>query len=244
MKYLNLTIVLIIICILFSGCPITQTEEPGIYFDEDYVDYNQEIKLIFKGGGSIKTLGSCQLARNVVGGKDNYLSFSYSSEFTVDINDSKLKIPYKTVSCKIKTYSIFGDSKKILKINYPKTLNLNPSTAKIGDKVTITSTEPFFDKATFSKDKLDLFLEKRYHIVWIEIGYNDDKKSAVEKEYYVDVTSDSVTFTVPDYAKTGKVHVINECGFFNSNYYPSPLVVTKENAPAFFSTAEALVIVP
>ena len=240
MKYLNLIIVLIIICILFSGCPITPTET-GIFFDEDEVDYGQEIKLIFKGGGEINSLEGCQIACNRVDAYDNSISFSYNSGFTMYIKDSKAIIPYKTISCKIKTSSIFGDSKKLLKIKYPKTLTLSPSTAKVGDKVTITSTEPFFNNVTFSKEKLNTFLSSNYKIVWIEgEPKSNQEKRAVTKEYYIDVPSDSVTFTVPDYAKTGKVHVVNECGFRGVS---SKLITIKENTPAFFSTAEDLVIV-
>ncbi|HOV15590.1 MAG TPA: hypothetical protein PK771_14985, partial [Spirochaetota bacterium] len=201
------------------------------------------LKLI---GGLVSPPSSCNIACNyvsTVNSTDDYISFAFGYTLEIQVRDLKIKIPYTAVSSRVSFISgtkVVSD--KMFKINYPKTLTLNQSTAKTGDKITITSSEPFFDKATFSKDKLDFLLKHNYKIVWVE---SDDKgdyeKRSVTKEYYVDVTSDSVTFIVPDYAKTGKVHVVNEYGFIG---IPRKLITIKENAPAFFSTAEDLVITP
>ncbi|HPK62999.1 MAG TPA: hypothetical protein PK426_11185, partial [Spirochaetota bacterium] len=89
----------------------------------------------------------------------------------------------------------------MLKINYPEYLSLSDNTVKIGDQVTITSSEPFFDKNAFNKSKLDTLLNFGLKIIWVEeerLSYEESdnlykidylEKTPVEKEYYVDVTS-------------------------------------------------------
>ncbi len=241
----NLSLIMILVMFLLSSCIPSGDTKDSVTFDEDYVDYGQEIKLKLIGG-LVSPPSSCDIACNyvsTVNSTDDYISFAYGYRLTIEVKDLKIRIPYTAVSSRISFASGTGViSEKMLKINYPKTLTLNPSTAKVGDKVTVSSTESFFDKATFSKDKLDFLLKHNYKIVWVE---SDDKgdyeKRSVTKEYYVDVTSDSITFIVPDYAKTGKVHVVNEYGFIG---VPRKLITIKENAPAFFSTAEDLVITP
>lgn len=171
-------------------------------------------------------------------------------EFTIDEKTIIVKIPPKSTSGTLfvlsKEANTPGYTKKSLTINYPQLLTLSSNKAKAGDKITITSTNAFFIDESFTKEKLSKYLEVNYYIVWVEsdlINTNDlnnnHEKKPVEKEYYLidKITPTSVSFLVPPYAKTGKVHIINEAGFSypNNENYP--------NSPAYFSTAIELEIV-
>ncbi|HNZ26332.1 MAG TPA: hypothetical protein PLG34_02225 [Spirochaetota bacterium] len=168
-------------------------------------------------------------------------------------------IPFYSISGAViifKTHPI--KSRNMLKINYPEYLSLSDNTVKIGDQVTITSSEPFFDKNAFNKSKLDTLLNFGLKIIWIEeerLSYEESdnlykidylEKTPVEKEYYVDVTSDRITFIVPPYAKTGKIHILNEKGLYIDPEDPDKEfsdIITAPGAPAYFSTAVDLEIV-
>ena len=142
-------------------------------------------------------------------------------------------------------------SPSFIHINYPQKLTFT----KNGNKVTITSTNPFFDEATFSKNKAQNLANVGYHIVWytakdvIPKGYiyypnhNVDKKPVPKDNIDFDtLTPTSVTFTVPDDAVTGTIHVINEGGFVVDGTNDIGLVGNVENAPAYYSTATELTI--
>lgn len=183
----------------------------------------------------------------------NYHSYAYEiKELNHKNNIISAKIPPKSASGPISVHSKgLGSSNitKFLQIKYPQTLSLSSSKAKIGDEITITTTEPFFIEESFTKDKLLEYLLANYYIVWVEsdltemdyFGVNFEKKP-VEKEYYIvdSITPTSVTFKVPPYAKTGKVHVINEKGFCSYNY---PYDEKYPNSPAYFSSAIDLEII-
>lgn len=180
--------------------------------------------------------------------------------FKSKLSDSSAKytIPFKTASGGVfiiggpdehgDDYEGYVNVGATLYINYPQTLSFSDNTVDIGQEVTITSSQPFFDKATFSQTKLDTLLSKDYYIVWVEgdiiSSYNanmingNPEKRPVTREYYVDVTTDSITIKVPPYAKKGKVHIINEAGF--ASVYS--LLVTDPNAPAYFSSSVDLVV--
>ena len=185
-----------------------------------------------------------------------YNSVIYDVEnLSISKNTLTVTIPPKSASSHISIVPHEPNSenctKKALTIKYPQTLSLSNSKAKIGDEITITATEPFFIEESFTKDKLSEYLSINYYIIWVEsdsieikylsLNQNPEKKP-VEKEYYIvdSITPTSVTFKVPPYAKTGKVHVINEKGFCSYNY---PYDEKYPNSPAYFSTAIDLEII-
>lgn len=135
-------------------------------------------------------------------------------------------------------------------INYPKYLTLNKTSAKPGDKVTITSSQPFFDTATFSDKKLAKLFAADYYIVWYSVEYVSDNWSGnIEKKALSNIAVDldtltptSVTFTVPEGAITGTIHILNEGGFVTDNTNDVGLVGNVPNAAAYYSTKEVLTI--
>lgn len=174
---------------------------------------------------------------------------------------TKLNYENKSVLCSINPKSVSGSlylvskgpnragyTKKSLKINYPQILTLSNNKAKEGDEITVTSTKPFFVEESFTKEKLTKYLESGYYIIWVEsdsiktddFNKNSEKKP-VGKEYYLidKITPTSITYKIPPYAKTGKVHIINEEGFCSYNY---PDDEKYPNSPAYYSTAVDLEI--
>ncbi|HPO49214.1 MAG TPA: hypothetical protein PLO89_02720 [Spirochaetota bacterium] len=125
---------------------------------------------------------------------------------------------------------------------------------KFGDEITITSTETFFDEETFSEKKLNDLLKLNYYIVWMSkstetetnftITNGNFEKEPVPKEYYIldKITPYSITFKIPPFAKTGKVHIVNETGFEISGDMSKSLIVSKSNSFAYYSTKEELII--
>ncbi len=168
-------------------------------------------------------------------------------------------IPFYSISGAVSIFNTHAiRSRNMLKINYPEYLSLSNNTVKIGDQVTITSSEPFFDKNAFTESKLNYLLNFGLKIIWVEAErlsyeecsnvekYDYLEKTPVEKEYYIDVTSDRITFIVPSYAKTGKIHILNEKGLYIDPEDPDKEfsdIITAPGAPAYFSTAVDLEIV-
>lgn len=150
-----------------------------------------------------------------------------------------------------------GYTELYLSINYPEILSLNANKVKFSDEVTIRSTKPFFDETTFSEKKLSELLNLNYNIIWItsdskipiDFSMNDNnkwnfEKEPVPKEYYIldKITPYSITFKIPPFAKTGKVHIVNETGFEISGDMSKSLIVSKSNSFAYYSTKEELII--
>lgn len=194
-------------------------------------------------------------------GEFNYGVALSNAMFKEKISEYKAvySIPFNSISGAVsifKTHAI--RSRNMLKINYPEYLSFSNNAVKIGDQVTITSSEPFFDKNAFTESKLNNLLNFGLKIIWIEaerLSYeecsNVDKidyleKKPVEKEYYIDVTSDRITFIVPSYAKTGKIYILNEKGLYIDPEYSnneSCNIITDPNAPAYYSSALDLEII-
>lgn len=138
-----------------------------------------------------------------------------------------------------------------LYINYPQYLTPDKTSAKPGDKVTVTSSRPFFDEATFSDKKLAKLFAAGYYIVWLSAEYvpyswnrgNVEKKPlsniAIDLET---ITPTSVTFTVPKDAVTGTIHILNEGGFVTDGTNDVGIIGNVPNAAAYYSTAVELTI--
>ena len=138
-----------------------------------------------------------------------------------------------------------------LYVSYPQYLTLDKTSAKPGDKVTVTSSRPFFDEATFSDKKIAKLFAADYYIVWYSVEYvpyswnsgNIEKKPlsniAIDLET---LTPTSVTFTVPEDAITGTIHILNEGGFVTDGTNDVGLIGNVANAPAYYSTANVLTI--
>ena len=149
-------------------------------------------------------------------------------------------VPFNSVTGVV--YFRSGYTTNKLAIQYPQELDMSDDSVSVGDEVTITSGKDFFDKDTFSKKKLQQLSDIGYNLVWITTGDNnklplDRKKLIIEK-----ITSNSVTFIIPEEMKTGTVNIINEGGFEKSNYTDEALIVCKANENAFYSTKKALEI--
>lgn len=126
------------------------------------------------------------------------------------------------------------ESENTLEILYPSLLNASIYNVKFNDKITLTSSEPFFDEKTFDKTKLDNLFESGYRLIWIKrdgILYSLSN-DCIDKET---VTPNSVTFTVPESMKSGFIHIINEGGF-NSN------ISSNSFGYAFYSTDKIITI--
>ena len=143
-----------------------------------------------------------------------------------------------------------------LHLSYPSYLSLDKTTAKIGDKVTITSSKPFFDESTLNDKKLARLFASGYIIVWYSgnviiqdppsvyaQNMNIDKLPLPNTAIDLDsLTPTSVTFTIPDDAITGTIHVLNEGGFVVDGTNDIGLVGNVEGAYAYYSTAAELTI--
>ncbi len=142
-----------------------------------------------------------------------------------------------------------------MKVNYPELLNIIVTTASVGDKVTITSDKPFFDVETFSKEKVLELFQCNYRIVWMEVEkeklneepewLNLEKYPINPEAYYMEaLTPYSVTFTLPDYARTGTVHILTEHGLTNESHFLDieGIIVIKENAAPYYCTKEILTV--
>ena len=182
----------------------------------------------------------------------SYNGFSYDViQLSKKINNrtAKFLLPINVVTGTLSTGAFRGNgaTRKTLKINYPKYLSLNKNNAVSSDEITITSTKPFFDEATFTQTKLNTLLEQCYYIVWIngdetKVPEYNNEKVPVTKNYYIldKITPYSVTFKVPYYAKTGTVHIINEKGFVVQG--DNSIIVSNGDDYAYYSTSEELVI--
>jgi hypothetical protein len=131
--------------------------------------------------------------------------------------------------------------KKSIRFDYSTYLTLSSSAAKAGDKITVTSSQAFFNTTSFSLDKVQKMVNCDYYIVWYT---TDSGKKAVPKNNIEmnTLTPTSVTFTIPDDAITGTIHVINEGGFVVDGTNDIGLVGNVANAPAYYSTATELTI--
>jgi len=195
--------------------------------------------------------------------KEKKLYYNFGSSNNIPIFKEKLsgnKAVYTLKSNVVSTseakfFGHYGRHKQIsLSIKYPEFLSMSKDRSKIKDEITITSTKPFFDETTFSIKKLTDLFKLNYYIVWIskstEIKTDSTttnwnfEKEPVPKEYYIldKITPYSITFEIPPFAKTGKVHIVNETGFEISGDKSKSLIVSKPNSYAYYSTKEELII--
>ena len=152
---------------------------------------------------------------------------------TSDIGDvtCHFTVPPKAIS----SSSLFG--KKLL-IEYPEVLEL----VKNGNKVTVTSEKAFFNIDVFSKEKAKLLLDDGYPLIWLNGDSpdtrtrNEEKMSPLKNNSFYDletITPYKVTFTIPEWAKNGKIHILNENGYLISEYDTTPLAGVKIEAVDF-----------
>ena len=130
---------------------------------------------------------------------------------------------------------------KSIRFDYPNYLTLDKTSAKAGDKITITSSKPFFDTTFFSLDKVQRMINCDYYIVWYTTssGKKAIPKNSIEMNT---LSSTNVTFTIPDDAITGTIHILNEGGFVVDGTNDIGLVGNVADAPAYYSTAAELTI--
>lgn len=160
-----------------------------------------------------------------------------------------------TSTYEAKFFGHYGGMKIMnLKIKYPEILSYNKDSVKIGDDITITSSIPFFDESSFSKEKLNTLLNRSYYIVWISKSSEiivdsatsnwNSEKEPVTKDYYLTdkITPYSITFKIPPFAKTGKVHIVNETGVEIQGNISDSIVVSKSNSFAYYATKSELTI--
>ena len=152
---------------------------------------------------------------------------------TSDVGDvtCHFEVPPKAIS----SSSFFG--KKLL-IEYPEVLEL----VKNGNKVTVTSEKAFFNIDVFSKEKAKLLLDDGYPLIWLNGDSsdtrtrNEEKMSPLKNSSFYDletITPYKVTFTIPEWAKSGKIHILNENGYLISEYDTTPLADVKIEAVDF-----------
>ena len=144
---------------------------------------------------------------------------------------TRFTVPPKAIS----SSSLFG--KKLL-IEYPEVLEL----VKNGNKVTVTSEKAFFNIDVFSKEKAKLLLDDGYPLIWLNGDSpdtrtrNEEKMSPLKNSSFYDletITPYKVTFTIPEWAKSGKIHILNENGYLISEYDTTPLADVKIKAVDF-----------
>ncbi len=143
---------------------------------------------------------------------------------------------------------------RVLKVSYPTFLTVSHLSVGVGDKITITSTKPFFNLETFTDDNMAYKFDNLYDMIWVsssenyynnydsyeDISHNfprNFEKVPVPIEYYDlnSITPYSISFTVPDFMRTGTIHVLNEdgLGLLNSPY---------EASFAFYTTKEKVIV--
>lgn len=135
--------------------------------------------------------------------------------------DRYFEVPPKAIS----SNALFG---KPLRIEYPEILTIT----KNGNKVTVKSEKAFFNIDTFSKEKAKLLLDNTYPMIWLN-GNNPDVQlrnfenmSPLQDSSSYDletITPYQVTFTIPDWAENGIIHIINENGYLLSEWDTTPL---------------------
>ena len=140
-------------------------------------------------------------------------------------------VPPKAIS----SDSFFG---KALFIKYPEVLTL----AKSENKVTVTSEKAFFNIDTFSKEKAKLLLDDGYPLVWLngsapntKMRNFEDMSPLTGSSFYdlETITPYQVTFTIPDWAENGNIHILNENGYLISEWDFTPLGNVKIEATDF-----------
>ncbi len=248
-------LILLLICVTFSGCPaytppvveceILETEVKS----GDFATLHSKKYSIFNDdwtGNSVESaIEQVGITCNGVYKENNHLFINYHHIQDVAItkisgDTATFPVPLNSVTGVV--YFRTGYTTNKLTIQYPQELDMSDDSVRIGDEVTITSTKDFFDKDTFSSEKLQRLFDIGYNLVWITTSDNntlplDRKNLIIEK-----ITSNSVTFIIPGEMKTGTIYIINEGGFEKSNYTDEALIVCKKDENAFYSTKKALVI--
>lgn len=265
MRKRNQTVILkLILCIaafILAACEVIDDREKLSWIDCDInvteAAYNDTIKLRVKNYDLDDILFVSFPISTYTSSGAVYYSAQSGINSRIDKKSGSIVVPFKACSGEVIGYGPYGSSggsKKRLRILYPEKLTLSANSLKPGDEVTITSSEPFFDPSSFSTGKIEKLLGTNYYIVWVEADmdqYRPDnglefcnenrEKRPVPSSYYKTITPTEITFIIPDFAKTGRIHVINEYGFLATGEN-NPLV-TKDDAPAFFCTANDLRIV-
>ncbi|HBD95510.1 MAG: hypothetical protein A2015_07990 [Spirochaetes bacterium GWF1_31_7] len=248
-------LIFLLICVTFIGCPaytppvveceILETEvKPGDFatlYSKKYSIFNDD----WSGNGVESAIEQVGIICNGAYKENNQLFINYLHIQDMTItkisgDTATFAVPFNSVTGVV--YFRSGYTTNKLAIQYPQELDMSDDSVSVGDEVTITSGKDFFDKDTFSKKKLQQLSDIGYNLVWITTGDNnklplDRKKLIIEK-----ITSNSVTFIIPEEMKTGTVNIINEGGFEKSNYTDEALIVCKANENAFYSTKKALEI--
>ena len=167
---------------------------------------------------------------------DRYWEYYDKAEMfilTSDFGDvtCHFEVPSKAIS----SSSLFG---KRLLIEYPEVLEL----VKNGNKVTVTSEKAFFNIDVFSKEKAKLLLNDGYPLIWLSGDSpdtrtrNEEKMSPLKNSSFYDletITPYMVTFIIPEWAKNGKIHILNENGYLIYEYDTTPLADVKIKAVDF-----------
>ena len=259
-------IIPIILCIVFlCGCPgnledvsVDVTLMPAEPKPGDILTVKSSDRAIFEGYEPIGLVNFC--VNTYEEGNIYYHRYPFGGTLIEKKSDYEAVFQIKTCSTGVDLhikgsteskkcgYIGWYEYEKSIRFDYPQYLTLDKTSAKAGDKVTVTSSKSFFDEATFSTEKVDKLTNKGYHIVWYSSNRgtsdnNPDKKAVQNGKIDLDsLTPTSVTFTIPDDAITGTIHVLNECGFVVDGTNDIGLVGNVEGAYAYYSTATELTI--
>ncbi len=264
-KYIAISLVLMMsLLLLITNCSIG--EQPVVSVVESSVDLSGDVTI--KSDVKVSSNWYVNFYSTAIHDHnfDDILQFDptgrlhFRHDYEKIVNDYTIsfKVPPKAVTSYLWVGGYDGIPKKtnnIMKVNYPELLNIIVTRASAGEKVTIKSDKPFFDVDTFSKEKVLELFSYDYRIVWIEVDENRQKEEAefgnLEKypinpeAYDMDaLTPDSVTFILPDYARTGTVHVLTEHGLTNDcwEFDLESVIVIKENAAPYYCTKEILTV--
>ncbi len=152
------------------------------------------------------------------------------------------------------------ETKNVLKVNYPKTLSVSSQTVSAGNKITITSTEPFFKVENFNPETLQFKMDNNYQMIWVSSSdeyyknykwyepsssvsdpsypRNFEKVPVPISNYDMDsITPYSITFTIPSFMRTGTIHVVNELGIYGLYWSGYDFI-----SHAFFTTADEVLV--
>lgn len=226
----KLIILFLVTLFLLIGCfvPEPRLDDNAYELEQSSAVVGDTIEVICKGGNSCKTT-TWGLSHSVQGqfsgvktGNNIYSEWSIIVT-SGDFNETSCSftVPPKAIS----SDSFFG---KALFIKYPKVLTLT----KEGNKITVTSEKAFFNIYTFSKEKAKLLLNSGYPLIWLngespnKTMRNLENMSPLEDIGFYDletITPYKVTFTIPEWAKGGNIHILNENGYLISECDLTPL---------------------
>lgn len=229
LKLIKKNLLLVILLILIGCYPTEPRLDDNAYeLKQSSAAVGDIVEVICKGGNSCKTTTwglSYSLHGEFLGLKayNNLYSACSIAVISNDFseNSSRFEVPPKAIS----SNSLF---EKTLFIKYPKVLTLT----KEGNKITVTSEKAFFNIYTFSKEKAKLLLNSGYPLIWLngespnKTMRNLENMSPLEDSGFYDleiITPYKVTFTIPEWAKGGNIHILNENGYLISECDLTPL---------------------